>query len=206
MTENPLVEGIISDAKARASAMVEQARKDASAIESDGHRRADKERESQQKMFSLKLEQVRLKEESSVKSLERTAELKMLDVSFSKVMDRVSQKIEALVADPAFSDVIIDWIAEAAIGLYRSEAVVSYSAAFPVTEAMLEKARVVVKEKSGLDVKLVLGTSDLRDAGVVLSSADGSVSYNNQLNVRMRRYQRDIRRIIQEEYARQNSR
>lgn len=42
MTENPLVEGIISDAKARASAMVEQARKDASAIESDGHRRADK--------------------------------------------------------------------------------------------------------------------------------------------------------------------
>ena len=157
-------------------------------------------------MFALKLEQIRLKEESAAKSIERTAELKMLDVSFSQVMERVDAKMRDLVSSPDFSPVLVSWIAEAAIGLDRPEAVVSYSHSSPVTEEILRAAEKEAKEKAGLDVRLTLGPGDLRDAGVVLSSADGKVSYNNQLGVRKRRYQRDIRRIIQEEYARQNSR
>ena len=51
-----------------------------------------------------------------------------------------------------------------------------------------------------------LDTERLSGEGVVLTSMDGKVSYNNQLDVRMRRYSRDIKRIVQEENARQNSR
>ena len=75
-----------------------------------------------------------------------------------------------------------------------------------VTPEMLRAAEHLVKKETGADVQLSIDPERLSGAGVVLSSMDGKVSYNNQLDVRMRRYSRDIRRIVQEENARQNSR
>ena len=71
---------------------------------------------------------------------------------------------------------------------------------------MLREAEKLVKKETGADVSLSLDSSRVSSPGVILTSIDGKVSYNNQLDVRMRRYSRDIRRIIQEENAGQNSR
>lgn len=98
------------------------------------------------------------------------------------------------------------WIAEAAIGLGKKEAKVAYSSLYPVGEEELKRAQELVKEATGSDVTLTLDSLHIDGIGVVLTSLDGKVSYNNQLDTRLRRYQRDIRKIIQEENARQNSR
>ena len=121
-------------------------------------------------------------------------------------MEEVEKRLAAKLASSSFSSVLVSWIAEAAIGLDRKEARVSFSEKTPVTAGMLREAEDLVKKETGAAVALSLDTERLSGAGVVLTSLDGKVSYNNQLDVRMRRYSRDIRRIVQEENARQNSR
>ena len=121
-------------------------------------------------------------------------------------MEEVSHRLEDEMKAPGFRNVLISWIAEAAIGLDRKEAKVSFSDKTPVTDDMLRDAEAEVKRLTGSQVSLVADSARLISGGVCVSSMDGKVSYNNQLDVRMRRFQRDIKRIIQEENARQNSR
>ena len=99
-------------------------------------------------------------------------------------------------------DSLIGWIAEAAIGLDRKNAVVSYSLLCPVDDGMLRAAEALVKERTGASLSLSLDENKTSELGVIVSSTDGKISYNNLLSSRIRRYMKDIRKIIQEENAR----
>ena len=121
-------------------------------------------------------------------------------------MAEVERRIDKRMGEPGFSDVIVDWIAEAAIGLDRKDAKVAFSVRTPVTDEILQRAEKKVLDLTGAEVNLTIDPVRISGAGVMLSSMDGKVSYNNQLGVRIRRYQRDIKRIVQEENARENSR
>ncbi len=204
--DNPLIQGILSEARAKAEETVNKAESEAEAIIREGHERAEREAEMEKRSYSVRLEQIQAREESARRGIDRLSELKSLDSVFRDVMAEVDRRLQAEIESPAFSSVLVSWIAEAAIGLDRKEAKVSFSEKTPVSEEMLRKAEALVKNETGASVVLTLDTERLSGAGVVLSSMDGKVSYNNQLDVRMRRYSRDIRRIVQEENARQNSR
>ena len=140
------------------------------------------------------------------KSIDRLSELRALDSSYSEVMDEVTRRLDAAIGSPEIRKVLVSWIAEAAIGLDRKEAKVAFSDKTPVTEDMLREAEDEVRRITGSSVSLSLDPDRLIGGGVSVSSMDGKVSYNNQLDVRIRRFQRDIKRIIQEENARENSR
>ena len=204
--DNPLIQGILSEARAKAEETVNKAESEAEAIIREGHERAEREAEMEKRSYSVRLEQIQAREESARRGIDRLSELKSLDSVYRDVMAEVDRRLQAEIESPAFSSVLVSWIAEAAIGLDRKEAKVSFSEKTPVSEEMLRKAEALVKKETGASVVLTLDTERLSGAGVVLSSMDGKVSYNNQLDVRMRRYSRDIRRIVQEENARQNSR
>ena len=53
-------------------------------------------------------------------------------------------------------------------------------------------------EKTGFSVSLQLDDAPVSGWGVQLSSLDGKVYFNNQLDVRLRRMAKDIKKIIQE--------
>ena len=180
--------------------------KEAEAIISEARERAEREASLEKRSYSVRLEQIQAREESARRSIDRLSELKGLDAAYTEVMDEVNLRLKDMIDSPSFSSVLVQWIAEAAIGLDRKEAKVSFSEKTPVTDEMLRQAEALVKKETGASVSLTLDAERLSGAGVVLSSMDGKVSYNNQLDVRMRRYSRDIRRIVQEENARQNSR
>ena len=204
--ENPLIHGILEDARKKAEEIVSKAEKDAAAVISEGEKRAEKEKSSAEKSYALRLEQIRLREESAKRNIDRLSELKNLDSSYKEIMAEVRSRIERRIGEPDFSKVLVDWIAEAAIGLDRKEAKVAFSIKTPVTEDMLRSAEKKVYDLTGAEVHLTIDPVRISGEGVMLSSIDGKVSYNNQLEVRIRRYQRDIKRIVQEENARENSR
>ena len=204
--DNPLIQGILQEARARAAEKEAAAEKESAAIIAEAHERAGKEAMMEERSFSVRLDQIQAREESARRNIDRLSELRGLDSAYRAVMAEVEQRLQKKIADPSFSDVLVTWIAEAAIGLDRKEAKVSFSEKTPVTPEMLRAAEHLVKKETGADVQLSIDPERLSGAGVVLSSMDGKVSYNNQLDVRMRRYSRDIRRIVQEENARQNSR
>ena len=204
--DNPLIRGIISDAEAKAEALAAKADAEAGEIIREAEERAKREAGLEKHSYELRLEQIELREESARKNIDRLSELRSLDAAYTQVMEEVSRRLEAAMADPSFSSVLVDWIAEAVIGLDRKEARVAFSQRTPVDEDTLRRAEERVKEMVGADVSLSIDPKRLSGPGIVVTSIDGKVSYNNQLDVRLRRYSRDIRRIVQEENARQNSR
>ncbi len=204
--ENPLIRGILDDARKKADAIIGKANEEAASIISEGGKRAEKERSSAEKSYALRLEQIKLREESAKRNIDRLSELKNLDSSYKEIMAEVERRIDKRMSEPGFSDVIVDWIAEAAIGLDRKDAKVAFSVRTPVTDEILQRAEKKVLDLTGAEVNLTIDPVRISGAGVMLSSMDGKVSYNNQLGVRIRRYQRDIKRIVQEENARENSR
>ena len=204
--DNPLIQGILQEARAKADEIEKKAGLEAESIISEARERAEREAGLERKSYSVRLEQIQAREESARRSIDRLAELRSLDSAYTEVMEEVDRRLKAVVSNPSFSSILVSWIAEAAIGLDRKEAKVSFSEKAPVTEEMLREAEALVRKDTGATLSLSLDTERLSGVGVVVSSLDGKVSYNNQLEVRMRRYSRDIRRIVQEENARQNSR
>lgn len=204
--DNPLINGILEDASQKAKDIVRKAEEECKKIIDEANEKAVKEAELEKRSYSVRLERIEQREESARKNIDRLSELKSLDSAYNLVMKEAEKRFADIVSSADFSRILISWIAEAAIGLDRKEAKVSFSEKAPVDEGMLREAEKLVKKETGADVSLSLDSSRVSSPGVILTSIDGKVSYNNQLDVRMRRYSRDIRRIIQEENAGQNSR
>lgn len=204
--DNKLVSGILDEAKARADKIIRDAEEEAGFIKKDGIEEAARLTEAEWRSVRLRENQIAMKEESAKRSIDRLSELRNMDASFKKVRDEVDARIENLAKEGKLSSHLISWIVEAVIGLDRKSAVVSFSPRAVVTKEMLDEASTIVKRMTGSSVTLSLDDKMIGEIGVVVTSLDGKVSYENVVSVRIRRYLKEIRKIIQEENERQNSR
>ncbi len=203
---NPLINEILESSRAKAESIIKDAEKQCERILEEASAKAEDMAAAEHRLLIEKLDRIKSKEESAKRNIDRLTELKAMDGAYRAVMERVDEEFKALSKSEQFSSILSSWIAEAAIGLGKKEAKVAYSSSTPVGQKELDRAEEIVKEATGSEVSLSLDPVHLDGIGVVLTSLDGKVSYNNQLDTRLRRYQRDIRKIIQEENARQNSR
>lgn len=203
---NPLVQQILQQAKDRADSIIEDAKNRASSIMEDSILEAEKESSVEKKGFSVRLEAIEQCEVSAKRNVDRLAELKAMDNAYNEVISSVRDYFDKSAGQEDFKPVLVSWIAEGAIGLDKKEAKVAFCQKSPVDENMLRDAEKLVLEATGAEVKLTLDSQRCRSIGVVLSSLDDQVSFDNELDVRLRRYQKDIRKIVQEENARQNNR
>ena len=121
---------------------------------------------------------------------------------YSLVMGKVNAAFSSMAGSGELRQALIRWIAEASLGLDMKNAVVSFSHLAPVDEEMLREAEKLVLASTGSTLSLTLDDKRCSEIGVVVSSTDGKVSYNNLLSTRIRRYMKDIRKTIQEENAR----
>lgn len=199
---NALIDGIISEARKKAEKIIDDAAREAGRIMEDAHEESERKKEAEKRAADVRLGAIRLKEESAKRSIDRLTELKMMDYSYSVVMERVGKKFETLAKEGKLRDSIVSWIAEAAIGLDKSSAVVSSSVLYPVDDSMLRDAERLVKAKTGASLSLSHDERKTNELGVIVSSIDGKISYNNLLSTRIRRLMKEIRKIVQEENAR----
>ncbi|NBK21452.1 MAG: ATPase [Spirochaetia bacterium] len=193
-TDNRLLEGIIRQAQETARKTEEDARLQAAKILEEAHLRSEKELEAEHKASQQKLKQVELRLQANMASVKRKASLRQIDESYLSVMRRIREKMQCKMIEPYLSS----WIAEAALGLDLKEAKVSSSKQCPATEKHLKEAAQLVKKHTGSEVVLSLDPRPIRSLGVVLSSLDDKVSFNNQVEIRLRRFDRVIRTMIQE--------
>ncbi len=205
-SSNPLVQQILEQSKAKATSIVENARKSAEMILSQSEEKADRECTQERSGYISRLEVIKQCEASAKRNVDRLAELKAMDNAYNEVISSVRKEFVSLAGTSKFKDILVDWIAEGAIGLDKKEAKVAFSFKAPVDDEMLRKAEKKVLETTGAKVSLVLDSQRCRGLGVVLSSMDGQISFDNELEVRLRRYQKDVRKIVQEENARENNR
>ena len=199
---NALIDGIISEARKKADKILDDAAKEERRIMSEAHEEAEKKMEAEKRAADVRLGAIRLKEESAKRSIDRLTELKKMDYSYSVVMERVESEFKTLAKEGKLRESIVSWIAEAAIGLDKSSALVSSSLQYPVDDGMLRDAERLVFERTGAHLSLSLDERKANELGVIVSSTDGKISYNNLLSTRIRRYMKEIRKIVQEENAR----
>jgi V/A-type H+-transporting ATPase subunit E len=197
-SDNLLLNGIIVEAQNQAEKIKADATKQCEQILSDAQKRADHEIELEKHLHEQKLRQVELRLQANLGSAKRRASLKKIDASYQEVMRRVNLKMNSFAHSKEFTPYLSEWIAEAAIGLDLKEAKVSFSPFCPVTEETLAQAKELVKKITGSDIHLSLDSKPIRSLGVVLSSLDDKVSYNNQVDIRLRRFDREIRTLVQE--------
>ncbi|HOE89818.1 MAG: V-type proton ATPase subunit E [Spirochaetes bacterium ADurb.Bin315] len=193
-TETPLLEGILKEAARSAQDHLEDARTQAKKILERAQSRAEEEVASQKRATDEKVKQIQLRLATNKASAKRKAALRQVDDSYQRVMDAVFVALDCKTLKPHLPY----WIAEAAIGLDRKEAKVAYSRLCPVTEEDLKKAEALILKATGAKIRLHLEEKYIQGLGVVLSSIDGSTSFNNQVDIRLRRFERLIRSMIQE--------
>lgn len=199
---NALIDGIILEAEEKAKKMILEAEEKCRSIKEGMEDEIEKSISAEERITALRLRQIELKEESAKKSIDRISELKKLDHSYNLVMKKVDERIRSMVSDGSISRYLVLLIAEAAIGLEKKSATVSFSKMAPVNDFMLREAERMVKETSGREINLTLDENYISEIGVVLTSSLKKVSYNNTLDTRIRRYSREIKKIIQDENAR----
>ena len=66
-----------------------------------------------------------------------------------------------------------------------------------ITPLMLEKALQLVQSKTGRKIRLTFSDNPLSAQGVVVSSLDGKIAYNNQVATRITRYDRELKELME---------
>ncbi len=192
--DNRLLDGIIEQADRSAQKKIEDAKANAQAILADAHKRAEAQKELLERELEQKLKLIELRLETNKASARRRAILAEVDGRYRAVMERVDERFDA----KTVAAHLPQWIAEATLGLDLREAKVASGRKAAATEAHLREAERLIEAATGSKVTLHLDTKHIGGLGVVVSSMDETVSFNNQVEIRLRRFDRVIRSLIQE--------
>jgi vacuolar-type H+-ATPase subunit E/Vma4 len=194
-----LILGIEADVRAEEEKIIDDAER----------RAAEKRKYAQQKAESL-VKEAKEKAEAQAASITQKAttaverevsrrSLRSRETLMQRIVDRTEKRLEAMIDDPAYRDVLVGWIAEAAVGLDADSAQVNASACERalIDAALLAEARGRAAARMGTPPVLTLADAPpLESQGVVLTTADGRIAFNNQVRTRMSRKRRDIQKLI----------
>jgi vacuolar-type H+-ATPase subunit E/Vma4 len=194
-----LISGIETDARAEQEKIIKEAETQA----------AEKRKYSEKKIESL-LDEARTKAQEQAEAAKNkiisTAErevkrrsMHIRDTVMQDIMKRVEEKVGSMTGDENYRSTLIDWLAEAAIGLDAESARVNASSEELklIDDKLLSEATERVRKQTGGQVELTLsGAEPLKYQGVVLTAADGRTAFNNQVKTRMLRNKREIQTLI----------
>jgi vacuolar-type H+-ATPase subunit E/Vma4 len=194
-----LISGIESDARIEVEEIIKEAEK----------RAAEKRKYSEKKIEALlndahseaqrQAEVVKGKILSAVDLELKRQSMSVRSALVQDVMSRVEDRLVSMAGDENYRSVLINWIAEAFIGLGAEAAQINAS---QKERAMIDDRLLSeVKEKVHMqtDKQAQLKLSDAEPSkyqGVVLTAADGRTAFNNQVKTRMLRKQREIQMLI----------
>jgi vacuolar-type H+-ATPase subunit E/Vma4 len=128
--------------------------------------------------------------------------LKLQERAIAIIMEEVRNKMEALVVQPAYADMLRGWIVEGAIGLERDQVSVNASSREKklITEKLLREAEKEFATLTGRTVTITLSKDEsFADQGVIVLSGDKKTAFNNQVETRLARYENEIRKLIYRE-------
>ena len=192
-----LIAGIEADAREEEERLLAEAEKQAAEKRKYGAQKIETLQAETRKRAEKQAEEIKSRMDSNVELELRRRALRLRDAILQDLMNRVEERMKTHITAPGYRDVLVNWIVEAARGLNVDAAAVNAGAGERelLDDALLREA----KEKLDNKVELTLSEADpLGLQGVVLSSADGRLAYNNQVRTRIRRHQREINDLVHE--------
>ncbi len=194
-----LISGIESDARIEEEEIIKEAEK-----------RAAEKRKYSEKKIEAPLNDARSEAQRQAQAVKRkillavNLELKRHSMSvrsdlIQEIMNKVENKLASMAGDENYRSVLINWIAEAFIGLDAEGAQINASQkerAF-IDDQLLSEVKEIIHMQTNKQSQLKLSDAEpLKYQGVVLTAADGRTAFNNQVKTRMLRNQREIQTLI----------
>jgi vacuolar-type H+-ATPase subunit E/Vma4 len=192
-----LIAGIEADAKEEEERLLAEAGQQAADKRKYGAQKIEAVRADTRLRSEKQAEEIKRRMNSGVELELRRRSLRLHDAILQDLMKRVEERMKTRITTPGYREVLANWMIEAARGLNVDAAIVNSSAAERelIDDTLLRE----VMEKLENKVKLTLSESDPLDLqGVVLSSANGRLAYNNQVRTRIRRHRREINDLVLE--------
>ncbi len=197
MDENKLLDGIIKQAEKDSIEIIRKA-EDSAAKRIEAYESSlDRLTAETDQKIEAKLEKMKKLHDSLLKSEERRKRLKLLEEVNQDVKRLFFKKMEKLIGSEEYNDFLAKLIAEGAIAVDDSEVTVNCSFKEEITDSIIESALEYVKKATGrkIDIKY-LSKQPLSGQGIIVSSSNGRISYNNQIETRLRRFDEDIKGVI----------
>ena len=116
-----------------------------------------------------------------------------------RIMSMVEQKLGLMISNDMYREVLIGWIVEAALALNINTATISASAEerAVIDESLIDEVQARIQQSGSRSMTIRLADEPASALqGIILTTENGRMAYNNQVKTQLLRRQRDIQRLI----------
>ena len=205
--DSELIRGIEKDAQDEARGIIAAAEEAAANRRISGKLQLDSIMKEAEKSAKQRVMEVKRNNGSTIVMETRRLHLKIRDRIINQVLEMVKERLQKMTGDTKYTGVLQDWIVEAAIGLNLDRASVNASEIerVKIDGQVLRRAEKELGDLTGREVHLEIEEGPpLSGQGIVLTSMDKRIAFNNQVATRLLRYQSEIRKIISRELFNEN--
>ncbi len=205
--DNELIRGIEKDAQDEARGIIAAAEEAAANRRTSGKLQLDSIMKEAEKSAKQRVMEVKRNNGSTIVMETRRMHLKIRDRIINQVLGMVKERLKKITGDTEYTAILQDWIVEAAIGLNLDRASVNASEIEKdrIDGQTLKRAGKELRDLTGREIHLdIAAEPPLSGQGIVLTSMDKRIAFNNQVATRMLRYQSEIRKIISRELFNEN--
>ncbi len=202
-----LISGIESDARTEEQEIIRQAENQAVEKRKYAEKKIESVLEDARKEAQEQAEAAKKKIFSGLKLELKRRSMRIQDSIMQEIKNRAEQKINSVISETSYREVLINWITEAAIGLDTESAQINASEKERtlINERLISETEEKIKTKTGRKITLRLADAvALKRQGVVVTASDGRTAYNNQVKTRIQRKEREIRMLIYEKLFAEN--
>lgn len=194
-----IISGIETDALSEERQIVEEAQKQADEKVKYNAKKVESIIKDAEKSAIEQAEQVKKKVMSSLRLELQRSSLNIRNEVMKNIQKKVESKFNSMIGNDNYKTILKNWIIEAAIGLDVPSAIINASEKeLPlISEQIIAEVSQIVNQKTGKQVSLKLSNEHpLSFQGIVLTSENGHMAYNNQVKTRILRKEREIRMAI----------
>ncbi len=205
--DNELIKGIEKDARNEAQTIIAAAEEVAANRRTSGKLQLDSIIKEAQESTKQRVMEIKRSNSSTIVMETRRLRLRVRDRIIDQVLKLVKEGLKKMTENPEYTAVLQDWIVEAAIGLNLDRASVNASEIErdKIAGQTRKGAEKELKALTGREISLEIASEPpLPGQGIVLTSPDKRIAFNNQVDTRLLRYQSEIRKMISRELFNEN--
>lgn len=194
-----MIEKIRQDSRAQAGQILSEAEQYAAQRRSIFETQKEKTLADAEKKGEEEALKIRNRQQSALNMERKRVQLKFRENLLKEAEQELFRSMEQLIGTAGYEETLIGWISEGIIAIDKDKAVVNASSDEKklITPSLLKKAEKRIKEMTGRNVEISLNSEEpLPVQGVIVSTEDKRISYNNQVPVRYRRKEAVIRELL----------
>lgn len=204
---NELIKGIENDARNEEQSIIAAAEEVAANRRTSGKLQLDSIMKEAKVTAKQRVMEIKKNNSSTIVMETRRLRLRVRDRIINQILELVKERLKKMTGSQEYTAVLQDWIVEAAIGLNLDRASVNASEIErgKIDGQTLKRAEKELEALTGREIRLEIATEPfLPGQGIVLTSPDKRIAFNNQVATRLLRYQSEIRKMISRELFNEN--